>query len=231
MAAQEEAGGTIPVRFVASLHQRNPVAGIVRADSDIKRPEDLSGRRVAGHSLTWFVTEYEAAMDHLGLGRPEVVGGAEGSYGAATLVRGEVDVIPAWADVVTVVQAKTGFPMRSVPLDVDVYSTGLIAADRVPLELAKRVRDAMRAGFELQRADPELGFGAFIARFPSMTIDDIRLNWSHFEELASGRDPHGAMEAATWERTIAYTAKTHAVPPMAPEALYRPEMATALATA
>ncbi len=224
MAAQAEAKGAIPVRFVASLHQRNPIAGLVRSDSDIRVPADLPGRRAAGHTLAWFVAEYEAVLAHLGLGRAQVVERPERYYAAASLASGEVEVIPTWADTVTVVRNAAGLEVRSIPLDIAVYSTGVLAADSVPHELASRLTAALAAGFELQQADPEPGFEAFTARFPDMPVDDVRRNWSVFASLASGAAPFGYMGPKQWEATVDFTAKAHDLAVIDVERLYRPEM-------
>ena len=47
LAAQTEAAGSLPVRFVATAHQRNPIAGVVREDCGMRTPEDLAGARTA----------------------------------------------------------------------------------------------------------------------------------------------------------------------------------------
>lgn len=45
LAAQTEAAGSLPVRFVATAHQRSPIAGVVREDCGMRTPEDLAGAR------------------------------------------------------------------------------------------------------------------------------------------------------------------------------------------
>src|SRR5688572_29582351 len=40
--------GDLAARFVSAVVQRHPIAGLVAADSVIRTPSDLSGRRVGG---------------------------------------------------------------------------------------------------------------------------------------------------------------------------------------
>src|SRR4051794_41552056 len=47
LAAHARAGSRLRVRFVAAFHQRNPIVGVVRADSGLRTPEDLAGARAA----------------------------------------------------------------------------------------------------------------------------------------------------------------------------------------
>jgi len=222
LAAQTELGGRLPVRFAAAAHQRNPIVGIVAADSDIREPEDLPGRRAASWSIPWFTQEYAGALAYMGLGSPEIVERSEDLDGA--LDRGEIDVLPTWMDM-TLYHSKPELPpIRTVPLDIDVYTTGLVAADRMPLELVSRFRDAWAAGYELQLERPELGIAAFRRQYPKVSEDHIRANWALFEQYAFDSVPAGSMDSEKWQATIEYTAATHGLSAFAGERLYRPEL-------
>jgi len=222
LAAQTELGGRLPVRFAAVAHQRNPIVGIVHGDSALEQPEDLVGARAASWSIPWFTQEYAGAMAHMGLGQPEIVKRSENLDGA--LGRGEIDVIPTWMDM-TLYHRDSGFPIRTVPLDIEVYTTGLVAADRVPLELVSRFRDAWVAGYELQLERPELGIAAFRREYPDVSEEHIRANWAVFEPNAvDGVVSPGSMDSARWQETIEYTATTHGLSVFEGECLYRPEL-------
>ncbi|MEJ7893396.1 MAG: ABC transporter substrate-binding protein [Solirubrobacteraceae bacterium] len=222
LAAQTELGGRLPVRFAAISHQRNPITAIVRADSDLHEPEDLPGRRAARWSIPWFTREYAGALAYLGLGAPDVVDMCDDID--AALARGEIDVMPTWMDM-TLYHRIPEFPIRTIALDIDVYTTGLIAADRLPLDLVTRVRDAFVAGYELQRDQPELGIAGLRRHFPEVSEDHIRNNWALFEPYAFDGAP-GSMDANRWEATIEYTAVTHGLSVVAGERFYRPELLT-----
>lgn len=234
-SAQREAGGYFPARFAAVSHQRNPIAAVVRDDSDLQDPADLPSARAARWCMPWFTQEYAGALAYMGLGAT-VVGSSEGvdleTLGGMNraLGGGGIDVIPVWMDMTPYHRearfTDAGFPTRVIPLDVEVYTTGLLAADRLPLELVTRMRDAFVAGYELQREDPEPGIAAFRRRFPTISDEHLRANWALFEPYAFDGVPPGSMDAERWQATIGYTASTHGLPSFPAESLYRPELLT-----
>jgi len=221
LAAQSELGGRLPVRFVGISHQRNPITAIVNADSDLYMPEDLPGKRAARWSMPWFTQEYVGALAYMGLGAPEIVDRSENLD--AALAHGEIDVMPTWMDM-TLHHRKPEYAFRTIPLDIDVYTTGLIAADRLPLELVTRFRDAWMAGHELQREQPEMGITGFMRHYPDVSEGHIVNNWSLFEPYAFDRVQAGSMNADRWRTTIEHTALTHGLSVVPEERFYRPEL-------
>jgi len=222
LAAQTELGGRLPVRFAAVAHQRNPIVGIVRGDSDLEGPEDLAGARAARWSIPWFTQEYAGALAHMGIGPPEIVERSEDLDGA--LGRGEIDVIPTWMDMTLYHHRTPDLSIRKVPLDIEVYTTGLMVADRVPLELVSRFHDAWVAGYQLQLERPELGISAFRRQYPDVSEEHVRANWALFEPYAvDGVVAPGSMDSERWRETIDYTATTHGLSRFGGERLYRPE--------
>ena len=221
LAAQADAGGSLPARFAATSHQRNPIAAVVRDGSDLEEPADLPGSRAARWSMPWFTAEYEGALRHMGLGPSETVD-TPGDLDQA-LGSGAIDVIPTWADM-SLHHRKAGFPIRVIRLDVEVYATGLVAADRLPLDLVSRMRDAFVAGYDLQVERPELGIAAFRRRFPGISEAHVRANWALFAPNAFVEGSPGAMDEDRWRATIDYTAATHELPVFPAERIYRPEL-------
>ena len=220
LAAQTELAGRLGARFVAVSHQRNPIAAVVNADSRFETPADLQGSRAARWSMPWFTQEYVGAMSFMGLDPSVLVDAPDPD---AHLERGEVDVIPTWMDM-TLHHVEKGYAVRPIALDIGTYSTGLLAADRLPLELVTRVRDAFVAGHHLQLEQPELGIAAFRRRFPEVSEQHIRDNWALYEPYAFDGGAPGAMHADRWETTIEHTAATHGLSPFAAEQIYRPEL-------
>ncbi len=222
LAAQTELRGRLPVRFAAVAHQRNPITAVVREGSELEEPEDLAGARAASWSIPWFTQEYAGALAHMGIGSPEIAELSKDLDGA--LGRGEIDVIPTWMDM-TLYHRKPELAIRTIPLDIEVYTTGLVAADRVPLELVSRFRDAWVAGYELQLEQPELGIAAFRRQYPDVSVEHVRANWAVFEQYAvDGLVAPGSMDSERWRETIDYTATTHRLSVFGGERLYRPEL-------
>ena len=232
LAGQTQAGGRLPVRFVATLHQRNPIVGVVREDSGRRRPEDLAGARAARWNIPWFAREYAGAIRHMGLEAPVLIdapGGLDEALGS-----GAVEVLPMWMDDTTPARIQgmvlhhhgEEIPIRAIPLDVPVYSTGLIAADQVPLDVVTRMRDALAGGHELQREEPEPGLAGFRRHFPAVSEEHARVNWALYEPNAFDGGGPGSMNAGRWEDTIPYTAETHGLSTLPAERVYRPELLT-----
>lgn len=230
LAAQTEAAGSVPVRFVATAHQRNPITGVVREDSGLRNPDDLPGARTARWSIPWFAQEYAGALDFMGLGAPVMID-TPGHLDPA-LGSGEVDVLPVWMDDTTAAQTQgmvihhrgAALGLRAIPLDIPVYTTGLVAADRLPADVIMAMRDAYIAGYQLQVEHPELGLAGFRRCFPDVSEQHARTNWGLFEPQArNGGAPFGSMNANRWQETIAHTAKTHGLSTFPGDRLYRPE--------
>ncbi len=231
LAAQTEAAGSLPVRFVANFHQYNPIAGVVREDSGRRTPRDLGGARSARWGIPWYAQEYTGALDRLGIAAPVIVetpGGLDQAIGSR-----KVDVLPMWMDDTTPAvingmilhHAGESFGVRAIALPIPVYSTGLIAADRVPLEVVCQMREALAAGHDLQRDQPELGLAAFRRRFPDVSEEHARVNWALYAPNAfDGGSPPGTMHAERWQDTLVYTAKTHGLTALPGERVYRPEL-------
>ena len=220
LAGQAAADGQLAARFAAVFHQRNPIAALVASDSRLRSQADVSGPKVAGTG-SWFVQELDGALASLGL-EPLIVVDAPRDVRAA-LGAGEIDVIPGWVDMPPS-YSREGLEIRAIPLDVDAYSTGLVAADRLPLELVFRMRDALAAGYHVQREHPELGIEALRRRSPGISEDHLSTAWSVFEPYAFDGPGPLAMDAERWQATIDYTAATHGLPALGAEQVYRPEL-------
>ena len=233
LAAQTQAGGRLPVRFVAAFHQRNPIVGVVRDDSGRLTPADLAGARAARWSMPWFAQEYAGAMRHMGLGAPVLIDTAGGLD--AALGSGAVEVLPMWMDDtaparalgMTLHHGGAGFGVRTIALDIPVYSTGLIASDRVPVDVARRMAHALARGHELQREQPEPGLSAFRRCFPHVSEQHARISWELYEPSAFDGVTPGSMDPVRWRDTIAHTAATHGLATLPEDRVYRPELSTA----
>lgn len=234
LAAQTQAAARLPLRFAAVFHQRNPIVGVVREDSGRRTPRDLAGARAARWGIPWFTREYAGALDDMGLAAPVVVD-TPGSLDEA-LGSGQVDVLPMWMDDTTPARllgmrlnhAGGSFPVRAIALDIPVYSTGLIAADRLSSEVVRRMRDAIVAGHELQRERPDAGLAGFRRCFPDVSEAHARANWALYAPNAFDGAFPGAMDADRWRRTIPYTARTHGLSSLGEEELVRPDLLTSV---
>ncbi len=224
--AQKEAGENLPARFVSVIHQRSPLGAIVADDSDIESAADLPGRLMGRGELTgWLANECGQVLADRGLEPPAYVDLPHGDAPYA-LGRGEIDVVATMVDTIGGIAVKGGLPVRGIHLGLDIYSSGLIAADAVPSELVERMRVAMAAAFELQQADPESAIAEFCQRFGDVQPDVARAGWDLLQPYAAADAGIGAMDESRWSTTIDWLSGVHGFPQIDAARVYRPEFAT-----
>ncbi len=217
--------GDLAARYVGVVVQVDPIAGLVAEDSDMVRPADLSGRRLGGPATSGLVAEFQAGLEFLGLAPAEL---APIDYGKApaALGRGEVDMVADYADLVPRTRRQAGVDVRPVRLDLPRYSSGVVAADRLPADLVDRMVQAIAAALESQRQDPEASVGPLLQRYPDVDPADALEGWdlgvpNIFTEFTG--QPLGSMDADRWATTIEFVAGAHNLPAPPPETVYRPE--------
>lgn len=224
LLALKQAGGDLPARFVATLHQRSPLGAIVAAGSDIHTPADVVGRRMGRGELTgWLADEAQQALADRGLGRAVVVplGHGEAPY---ALGRGDIDVMATFVDAMPGAGTKGGHAVRAVPLGGDRYTSGLIANDRVPHDVVVRMRHAVADAFEAQRRDPEAGVADLCARFPDVRPEDARAGWDLLVPYVFGDRPVGTMSRARWSATLEWADRAHGFGSIDAARVHRPEL-------
>ena len=207
--------------------RRSPIGAFVPASSTAVRPGDLSGLRVAG--APWAMAEFVGGMTELEVDPPVVVptsrstGGGLLQEACAMLARGEIEAVADYEDLLPRARRHSGIGVRSVNLGLDVYSSGLVAADRLPTELVERVVGAVMATLERQRRHPERGVVEAVSRTPRVVPDDAREGWRLVEPRIFTGEPPGSMASERWASSVAYLAKAHRVA-VPVERMYRSDL-------
>ena len=215
--------GDLAARFVSVVVRRSPMCAFVPADSALGTPVDLAGRRLGGPVGSRLVAEFKAGMAALGLAEPELVP-VDYSLAPPAMVRGECDMVCDFVDLLPRVRRQAGVAVRAVPLGLDVYSSGLVAADRLPDDVVSRIQSAVAAALEHQRQDPEGGLDELVARYPDADPLEALEGWSlAAPNIFTGLVP-GSSDLDTWARTITHLAGAHGLPAPEPETVYRPEL-------
>ena len=213
----------VRARFVAVITQHSPIAGIVLMDSEVLVPQDLAHKRVGGPPDDGLVAQYEAALAHLEIDAAVHIP-MEFEATRSALRRGDIDVIADFVDLTPQIRRVAG-RVRAIPLAIDVYASGLVAADRLDLDLVTRVRDAVVDALKRHRAAPEQSLNALLDRYPSVDPADALESWTLIEPyiFTSAAAP-GSMREQVWRRSIGYTCSVHRrpVPPL--EWVYRAEL-------
>ena len=223
LSAAQDAGGRPGARFVAVAHQRSAVAAIVRADSPLRIPADLAGRRLAVSQFGWFLAEWEGALAPHGLGPPVRVP-VDPADAQSPLARGEVDMVGAWVDSVPWVRRRAGVAVRAVTFGPDFYTTGLVASDRVSPEVAGRLHAAFAAGLKLQRRRPAVGLEECAWHAPGADPLDALEEWSLLEPFLFADRPPASMSDARWRSTLDHATAIHGFPAFGVADVARPEL-------
>jgi NitT/TauT family transport system substrate-binding protein len=215
--------GDLPARFVSVVVRRSPMSGFVPVDSALTTPADLAGRRLGAPEQSRLVKEFRAGMAALGLAQPQLVP-LDYSLAPAAMARGEADMVCDFVDLLPRIRRQAGIAVRPVPLGLDVYSSGLVAADRLPDELVTRMQAAIAAALEAQRRDPEAGLDELARRYPDADPREALEGWSLAEpNIFTGPTP-GSADPETWARTIAHIAGAHGLPALEPDTVFRREL-------
>ena len=224
--------GDLAARFVAIVVQRSPIAALVREDGPIRTLADLSGPgiRLGGSGDHNHTIEYLATLDRRGISRPQVVGLAADEARAA-LARGDVDALVGFVDALPRTRRLVGTPLRAIPVGLDIYASGLVAADRLSTETVGRMRAALAEALERQQRDPEGGVTELCRRYPDIVPEEAIEGWKLLEpNIFTGVEP-GSMDATRWQETIEFLCAARGLAQPRAERVYRPEFATSDAPA
>jgi hypothetical protein len=215
--------GELPARFVAVIVRQSPIAGLVAVDASVVSPEDLAGRRVGGPAEGRLLNEYCASLEARGIGEPTVVA-VDYADAPAALGRGEIEVVPDFADLLPRVRRQSGIDVRVVPVGLPVYASGLVAGDRIPHEQAARMQRAVAAALRHQQRYPESGVPELCRRYPGLDRGDVLEGWSLVAPNIFGQEP-ASMDAARWELTLLHYSRAHDLPALEPSTVFRLELA------
>ena len=212
----------LAARFVAAVVRRTPMAGLVAADSPIHEPDQLGGRRLGGPADSRLVAEYEACLARLGLA-PSVLVPLDYGEAPAALGRGAVDVVSDFVDLVPRTRRQAGIPIRAVPFGFQLYSSGLVAADRLPLDLVLRMRAAVAEALCRQREDPKAGLPELARRYPEADPADALEGWSLAEPNIFTGPPPGDSEPGAWAASVQFTSRALGLELPPAETVFRAE--------
>lgn len=210
LQALAEAGpGGLPVRAVAVVHRRSPVAAMVRAEGPLRQPGDLVGRRLGapvGRQMGWLAAELVASLP----GPVETVDLLP-SQAYPALARGEIDLVADFDELLPFDRRRAGVALRAVPAGPPVYTSALLAAAGVGPERVARMVDALRASFSRQQAEPARGAASLCARYRGVEPADAVESWQRLRPYLGPGPLLGAGEVAGWGRTLAWAAAVHGV--------------------
>ncbi len=223
LTARGEAGD-LPARFVAVVVQRSPIAALVPAGSHISSPLDLGGCRLGANPDNPHSDEFLASLRHRGVGAPRLVPMDEADARLA-LGRGDVDAIVGFVDGLPRISRLVGDRLRAVHVGLDIYASGLVGADRLPVETIARMRAALVLALQRQRSHPQRGLAELCRRYPQTLPAEALEGWRLLEpNIFTGIEP-GSMDPRRWETTLTFLSAARRIPCPPPHRVYRPNFA------
>lgn len=216
--------GDLACRFIAVVVQQSPLAAIVAEGSPLRQPADLAGARIGSGPDSPFTAELLWTLEQLGVAPPQIVPmGNDESWEA--LATGDIDAVVDLVDGLPRVRRKTGVAVRPVPTSLEVYASGLVAGEHVPLDTARQMRAAVARALEAQRDDPETGMAELRRRYAEADEDDAREGWRLLEPYIFNGAAPGSMDAARWEQTLSHLCAARGLSRPDPETVYQPKLA------
>jgi ABC-type nitrate/sulfonate/bicarbonate transport system substrate-binding protein len=222
-------------RFVFMVARRPHLSAFVRADGTIRDLADLGGASVIASPDSGLAREYSDLLARLGLAPGPFVA-ARRTFHALAAAEGEVgleflEMLPRYE----AAAAKLGVGVRALPFyesGLDVYGSGVVAGTRLiesrPAAVGRIVR-AVHDALVATRSDPWPGAEALRERYRGVAPERAVAGFRAGEPLVFFDDDLGAMDAASWERTIDYHARVHGTPRIAPEQAFDAVFASARA--
>lgn len=206
----------LAARFVAVIVRRSPLSAVVAASSPIAVPADLPGRRLGAPEGSWYLAEFLAGLARLGVAPPQVVP-MDQRCARAALAGGEVEAILGYADAIPGTRRRTGIEVRAVPLHTPVYTTGLVAGDRLGTGAVQRMRDAVVAALENQRRNHAAGLAEMLRLYPKIDPAHALEGWALSEPYIFDGNPPGSMAPEGWDATIEFHVRVHGAEEVEPD--------------
>ncbi len=201
----------IPVVSLAVINQHSPVVVYALEENDIRKPEDLIGKRVGVNIGGTKHREFQAFLKKVGIDedRVQLMGMTESS--PAPLLAGKVDAMLGYTEDQPVTVELRGRAVTRIAFaqyGIDLYSTNIIAnTDYVknnPDVVRKFVRASMK-GWRYAIDHPEDAVAAYMAYRPESNAAFNRANFEQLIPILMSTDVErfglGAQTAERWSHT------------------------------
>lgn len=205
----------IPVLMVANYVKRMPMVLMTLAESPLKSPKDLEGKKLAvspADSFTKFLPTF-AKLNGIDEGKIEKVN-MDFSAWSRALLNKQVDVISGYqTNDYHNIQQRANVKLNILPVwehGVDFLAHGIVASKdfltKYP-ETTRKVIRAMNRGFEFMKANPTEAAEILVKRFPqaldkSVVLAQIKDLGQFLESKASAGKPLGYNPPDDWKRTL-----------------------------
>jgi NitT/TauT family transport system substrate-binding protein len=193
-----------PLVAIAAITQHSPVAIIALAKSNIRRPQDLIGHKVAvadGGSLML----YNALLSSQGIDQSKVTTISRKDFGIDPLIKGDVDAIVGWIINEGVQVKQAGYEPSYILMSdygIDSYNTVLFTTDHMikdKPQVVQKFLNAVVQGINDVVSNPEQAVDYTLTYGKNLKKDDQTLRLQALLPLINpaGSKP-GMMDDATW---------------------------------
>ena len=201
----------IPVVSLAVINQHSPVVVYALEENNIRKPEDLIGKRVGVNIGGTKHREFQAFLKKVGIDeeRVRVMGMTESS--PAPLLAGKVDAMLGYTEDQPVTVELRGRAVTRISFaryGIDLYSTNIICnADFLKKnpDVARRFVHASMKGWRHAVDNPEDAVAAYMAERPESDADFNRANFEKLIPILMSPDVErlglGAQTAQRWSHT------------------------------
>ncbi len=181
-AAMAQAVGVgVPVKMVAGLVQKSPVAVLSKAGSGLDTPENLKGKRVVMPPSSGQALLFPVLLAQNGLRPNDVrIVSAEATASINLVLENKADAVGNYAPTaMTIMEKATGEAptvLYYADYGVPTLSSGLIVnasyVQKNPDIVTRFVRATVR-GWEAARENPQAAAESYVKRFPELDVDSI----------------------------------------------------------
>lgn len=195
-----------PVIAIATIYQRSPLALVSLAESGIKTPQDLVGKKVALAFGSVEEEAFKALLTSQGIAESDVTI-AQSDHTLNALTTGEVDAQMAFVTNEVVALKQQGFEINLIlPSDygIDVYSNVIFTTEEMIQNQPDLVENFLRAtmrGYEEAMANPEHAAQLSVEWNEDLTVENEQASMQASLPLIKPIDSHpGMMTDEAWER-------------------------------
>lgn len=201
----------IPVVSLAVINQHSPVVVYALEENDIRKPEDLIGKRVGVNIGGTKHREFQAFLKKVGIeeDRVQVMGMTESS--PAPLLAGKVDAMLGYTEDQPVTVELRGRAVTRISFaqyGIDLYSTNIIVnADYLKKnpDVVRRFVHASMKGWRHAVDNPKDAVAAYMAERPESDAEFNRANFRKLMPILMSPDVErmglGAQTAERWSHT------------------------------
>ena len=196
----------IPIRSVAVYYPNVPTVLYSRADTPIRTPQDMIGRRIGLITGSITVDEYRGVLAANAIDRDTIKEVSVG-WDVATLLTGKVDGLMNYEELTPVQLRLQGYDivkMRFRDFGVRAYSLNLIVNEAAAEEHHRTivaVIESVNAGYRYLRDKPEDAARIFSGLFPEKNPEYVRQSIAIVASLL-GEGKIGLQTREGWQETI-----------------------------